>query len=253
MTTLVTKTNSNNQSNLKIAIIITAAGSSTRIGSGIKKEYLPFNNGTVLSNCAKTFLKSCQNIYTISDFIVTCPKEGTAVCQQILSSDKNLMELLSHFNTSDFIKIVEGGISRQESVFNALSSINNNPDIVLIHDGARPFVTERIILEGIKTAAEYGASVPGITPTDTQKQIDENGFIVSHLVRADLRAVQTPQCFKFNQLLEAHKKVMADSGKIEYTDDTEIWGKYCGAVKVYEGDSKNIKITYPGDLKALEE
>ena len=111
-------------------------------------------------------------------------------------------------------------------------------------------VSQKIILEGIQAAQEFGASVPGLTPTDTQKQIDEDGLITNHLQRASLVAVQTPQCFDFQMLLEAHKK--AHQEEKEYTDDTEIWGKYCGKVKVITGESKNIKITYPKDLESLK-
>jgi 2-C-methyl-D-erythritol 4-phosphate cytidylyltransferase/2-C-methyl-D-erythritol 4-phosphate cytidylyltransferase/2-C-methyl-D-erythritol 2,4-cyclodiphosphate synthase len=102
----------------------------------------------------------------------------------------------------------------------------------------------------LEAAIQYGASVPGLTPTDTQKQINSEGFIEKHLERKSLVAVQTPQGFEFNKLYEAHKKSILEN--VEYTDDTEIWGKYCGAVKVIEGDSNNIKITYPADLKRIE-
>ena len=236
-------------SKTKIAIIITAAGSSTRIGSGIKKEYLPFQNGTVLSACVQTFINSCKNRFIITDFIITCPPNGKSECQQALNFTSQ-QENDNSKNISQVFQIVEGDKTRQKSVFNAMCAVKNHPQIVLIHDGARPFVSQKIILEGIQTAQEFGASVPGLTPTDTQKQIDEDGFITNHLQRASLVAVQTPQCFDFQMLLEAHKK--AHQEEKEYTDDTEIWGKYCGKVKVITGESKNIKITYPKDLESLK-
>lgn len=236
-------------SKTKIAIIITAAGSSTRIGSGIKKEYLPFQNGTVLSACVQTFINSCKNRFIITDFIITCPPNGKSECQKALNFTSQ-QENDNSKNISQVFQIVEGDKTRQKSVYNAMCAIRNNPQIVLIHDGARPFVSQKIILEGIKAAQEFGASVPGLTPTDTQKQIDEDGFITNHLQRASLVAVQTPQCFDFQMLLEAHKK--AHQEEKEYTDDTEIWGKYCGKVKVITGESKNIKITYPKDLESLK-
>ena len=89
----------------------------------------------------------------------------------------------------------------------------------------------------------------GFTHTDTQKEIDDEGFIVRHLVRSNLVAVQTPQCFKFKELLEAHGRAATDGR--EYTDDTEIWGEYSGRVRVTKGDVNNIKITYPSDLEKL--
>ena len=219
----------------KIAIIITAAGSSTRIGGGIKKEYFPFKNGTVLSVCAETFLNACKD-FEITDFIVTCPVGGVEACQAALC----------HVTVG---QIVEGAETRQGSVYNGLCAVKGNPDIVLIHDGARPFVSLEVIMEALEAADEYGASVPGVTPTDTQKEIDKDGFIVRHLVRSSLVAVQTPQCFRFKELLEAHGRAKADGR--EYTDDTEIWGAYCGRVFVTKGDVNNIKITYPADLEKL--
>lgn len=227
----------------KIAIIITAAGSSTRIGGQIKKEYLPYKNGTVLSVCAETFLNACSGRYEITDFIITCPKGGAEDCKKALCG---LTE-----KASSEIKITEGSDTRQKSVYKGLLAVKGAPDIVLIHDGARPFVSDRIITEGIEAALEFGASVPGITPTDTQKEIDSEGFIVRHLVRSSLSAVQTPQCFDFARLLEAHTRAAKDA--YEYTDDTEIWGAYCGRVRLFPGDVNNIKITYPSDLEILKQ
>ncbi len=230
----------------KLAIIITAAGSSTRIGGGIKKEYLPFKNGTVLSVCAETFLNSLNcGDFEITDFIVTCPKGGIEDCRKALGP------LSANWPLSTPLQIVEGSDTRQRSVYQGLLAVKGQPDIVLIHDGARPFVSREVILTALKAAIQYGASVPGLTPTDTQKEIDGEGFICRHLLRSSLTAVQTPQCFAFQKLLEAHGRASADGR--EYTDDTEIWGAYCGRVKVTEGDVNNIKITYPADLEKLGE
>lgn len=231
----------------KIAIIITAAGSSTRIGSGIKKEYLPYKNGTVLSVCAETFLNAFSDIdgIEITDFIITCPVGGKEQCREALGN------VDCHASSTLAMTIVEGSDTRQKSVYKGLLAVKGQPDIVLIHDGARPFVSREVILNSLEAAIEHGASVPGITPTDTQKEIDSAGFITRHLVRSNLTAVQTPQCFEFAKLLEAHGRASADGR--EYTDDTEIWGAYCGRVKVVPGDVNNIKITYPADLEKLED
>ena len=243
----------------KLAIIITAAGSSTRIGGGIKKEYLPYKNGTVLSSCAQTFLNACSRDFEITDFIVTCPKGGREECEKALQSvnaDCFAALAMTEKNRSEMtdgrlpeIIIVEGADTRQKSVYNGLLAVKGEPDLVLIHDGARPFISEELIRTTIKTAAEFGAAVPGLTPTDTQKEINEDGFIVRHLVRSSLCAVQTPQGFEFSRLLAAHERAALDGH--EYTDDTEIWGAYCGRVKVVSGEVNNIKITYPADLEKL--
>ena len=221
------------------------------MGTAVKKEFLPLKDGTVLSSCASAFLNALSKNYQITDFVITC-RAG---------SEGDAKEAVKSCGYEGF-SFVTGGKSRQESVFKGLLELEKHgarPDIVMIHDGARPFVTEKIILDGLKSALEYGASVPGLTPTDTQKEIDENGMIVRHLVRSRLAAVQTPQNFNFEKLLQAHKKaalqveqLAAEGIKKEFTDDTEIWGEFYGKVKVYEGDIKNIKITFPKDLDFLK-
>lgn len=244
----MTKTN---RSNEELALIVVAAGSSSRMG-GIKKEYLPLESGTVLSTAVKAFLRTLP----FSVVAVTFPnqenpellKSAEEKCKNALFEDKEFNKIA---NNTEFI-FVPGGASRQSSVFNALLKIkvnfpNSNP-VVFIHDGARPFVSEKIINSTFGAVQKYGASAPGIQPTDTQNEIDENGFIKRHLVRSQLTAVQTPQVFMLNELVEAHKK--AQKTKKEYTDDTEIWDLFVpeGKVKIVDGDIKNKKITYKEDF-----
>ena len=224
-------THSNSAPN-KIAVIITAAGSSTRMGGTIKKEYLPLGDGTVLSACVKAFETALDN----PEIIITIPPSGLEDAQKAIIG----------YNAS----FVEGGATRQKSILNALEQIKKNgeqPEYILIHDGARPFVTQQVIQNVIAGTIQYKAAAPGIKPTDTIKEINEEGFITKHLERRLLTSIQTPQGFVFEKLYEAHKKAAADGN--DYTDDSEIWGKYIGPVKLVEGDQKNIKITYPGDLE----
>lgn len=234
------------------ALIIVAAGSSTRMG-GTKKEYLPLNGGTVLSSAAKVFLET----FHFSAILITCPLKESEELQNLEFSrakeaffkDASVKKLVE--NTK--INFIPGGKSRQESVYKALCALKTDfPDsnmAVFIHDGARPFVTQQIIKDTYNAAVQYGASVPGIQPVDTQNELDEKGFILRHLTRSKLTAVQTPQVFLFEELLEAHKKAI-HSGK-EYTDDSEIWDLFVpdGKVKIVSGDSTNKKITFKEDLK----
>ena len=232
----------------KIAVVICAAGSSSRMGGGTKKEYLPLENGTVLSTSVKKFIDSIK----IDILAITIPVSEKQKTEDALFADSYVKNALK--NTE--LLFVEGGSTRQKSVFNALCAINKlpenqKPDFILIHDGARPFVTSKIINDVLNAALQFGAAVPGTTPVDTQKMIDSSGFISEHLQRSMMTAVQTPQGFKFNELFAAHKK--AENDKKEYTDDTEIWGKYCTKVKVVDGDSCNKKITYAEDYKNCAE
>lgn len=225
-----------------ISLILAAAGSSTRMGGGCKKEYLPLEEGTVISTALKAFL----SVFTPATIVITVPQGDEENAKNALIKDSFIKDRFDSLN----IQFITGGKSRQESVFNglkALASYKTKTDIVLIHDGARPFVTEQIISDTICAASEFGASVPGLTPVDTQKLIDSQGFIQEHLQRSLMTAVQTPQGFDFTKLYNAHQKAVDDQK--EYTDDTEIWGKYIGPVKVVKGDPCNIKITYPKDYK----
>ena len=197
------------------------------------------------------------------NFVITTPVGGIENSKKAVFSDSEIKSLLEKNKMQ--LQFVEGSSTRQSSVFNGLKEISKNTNkvfanngnsenqqnhIVIIHDGARPFVSSKTIIDSVEAALEFGASVPGITPTDTQKQITQDGFIEKHLERKSLVAVQTPQCFEFEKLFQAHQKAILDDK--EYTDDTEIWGKYCGNVKVVPGDSNNIKITYPSDLERLK-
>ena len=226
--------------NITLSVIITAAGSSNRMGSNTKKEYLPLNKGTILSESAKAFLTNLN----CSLLVITTPANKINQTLDALKADSEVVALLE--NTK--LCITEGGASRQESVYKGLLAVKEElpqTDIVLIHDGARPFVSEEIVKSVFDAAVEFGASVPGIAPVDTQKIVDSEGFITTHLHRNMMCAVQTPQGFDFAKLLIAHEKAAWD--KIEYTDDTEIWGKYNGTVKVVKGDEKNKKITFISD------
>ena len=243
MTAAQTRTADSNSA--PAALIIVAAGSSTRMGGRIKKEYLPLNGGTVLSAAARIFFQTMH--FTAA--VIAVPAHGEQDARAALFADPDMATLIG---TTQLL-FVPGGATRQESVRHALEALytagvlpHSDSSLVLIHDGARPFVTSAIIKAAAAAAETYGAAVPALQPVDTQKETDKNGIIIRHLQRKNLAAVQTPQAFRFYPLLDAHRKAAADG--CDYTDDTEIWGKYAGSVKTVPGDSCNKKITYPGDL-----
>ncbi|MDE5899448.1 MAG: 2-C-methyl-D-erythritol 2,4-cyclodiphosphate synthase [Treponemataceae bacterium] len=226
--------------NRPLAVVLVAAGSSARMGIGRKKEYLPLGSGTVLSAAARRFLESlpCRML------AVAVPPGGSAEARAALFSDPSIQPLLDGVE----LLFVDGGASRQASVRNALeaaAALPEPPEFVLIHDGARPFVPARVVVEVAEAMVQFGAAAPGIPPVDTQKLVDADGFVSRHLRRAEMAAVQTPQGFSFAPLLEAHRSAARDGR--EYTDDAEIWGAYVGRVKVVAGDSCNRKITFASD------
>ena len=232
---------------MNIALIITAAGSSSRFGSQ-KKEYLQLSSGTntVLSQSTETFLRT----KLFSSLIITIPNGDEDKATNALKTSQFVNKLLFHEPSEIRFSFATGGKTRQESVYNGLKKLSelscNTPDLILIHDGARPWVTEKIIRNVIEKTVAVGAAVPAIPAVDTQKEVDEQGRITKHLKRKYVYAVQTPQAFEFKRLLQAHEKARCDG--LEYTDDTEIWGAYCGDVYISEGDIQNKKITFQSDL-----
>lgn len=241
-----------NNQRKNIALIITAAGSSSRFGNNIKKEYLPIiendpSKGTVLGRALETFLET--GIF--STVVITIPSNQQKEAEKAISFLPLGKSLLDKKIKSIEFAFCTGGNTRQSSVYEGLKCIaklakDSLPDAVLIHDGARPFVSRQIIEEAVNSLEKSGAAVTGVPAIDTQKEVDEYGRITAHMQRSKIFAVQTPQAFMFSPLLEAHKKASVD-GKT-YTDDTEIWGQYCGDVYISYGENTNRKITYKEDL-----
>ncbi len=228
--------------------LITAAGRSTRMGLTVKKEYLPMGTGhpegaTVLSSCALAFLAT----RLFSTLLITVPQNGSAEADRALRGDSRVRALLEELHIEPLY--TEGGATRQDSVRQGLEFLNrlqSRTDIVLVHDGARPFVTPQLIESVYRTTLARQAAVPVIPVVDTCKVLSEDGRILEHLNRETLGAVQTPQGFFFEDLLEAHRR--ADIENLLCTDDTEIWARYAGEVYTCPGEMTNRKITYQGDL-----
>ena len=248
MTTRTTTTTNN-------AVAIVAAGSSSRMGELGKKEYLPLNGGSVLSETALVFLQT----KLFSTVLVVHPKNGLAAAKKAFYKNPLVAELSKDLN----VIFTPGGDTRQESVFNALKALNKKPPVspkssqtndsprlVLIHDGARPFISQSLVKKTLTAALKYGAAVPALQPVETQKEMDSSSKIARHLKRSSLAAVQTPQGFLFPEILECHKKAKKE-GKTDFTDDTEIWDNYSDKkTRVIPGEPGNIKITYPKDVTA---
>ena len=220
----------------KVFVVITAAGKSIRMG-GIKKEFIPVNDRPLIEYAISTF----DNLHFIDRiYVVFTPGEEDLFIQNIKKE---------YFKTP--ITLVKGGETRQQSVFNGLDAMKNeNPDIVLIHDGSRPAVSERLIERVFKATSKHGAAAPVIPLVDSLKKTDENGFLVDHPDREEFKLIQTPQGFIYKDILAAHIKASKDNK--EYHDDTEIFSRYIGRVSTVEGSKKNIKITYQEDIDFLK-
>ncbi|MCL2792162.1 MAG: 2-C-methyl-D-erythritol 4-phosphate cytidylyltransferase [Spirochaetaceae bacterium] len=212
--------------------LITAAGESRRIG-GTKKELIKIDEKTVIYHAVLPFAKTGL----FKAIFITCQQEF----------ESKFRDSLGDIINNNVIEFTHGGKTRQESVFLGLKAMEHlDPEIVLIHDGARPFITEEIIKNVISGTLEHGACAPLIPVVDTIK-IVENNFITGHPQRQSLMSIQTPQGFKFIDILECHTKVR-DSEK-SFTDDTEIYSLLGKNIYVVESSRENIKITYPDDLE----
>lgn len=225
------------------AVLITAAGSSQRFGE--KKEFLHLGadpNRTVLSASLYPFVvMDC-----FSHYVITVPQGEIETATALLRTDERLTAFWKALQERFFI--VEGGVNRQESVYKGLLQLaDRNIGYVLVHDGARPWVSPAVITAVMHTAEKYGAAAPSVPVTDTQKEIDAAGKIIRHLRRDGIAAVQTPQGFLFEKLLYAHGHAAHDGNT--YTDDSEIYARYCGPVYVCRGDRENKKITYREDIE----
>ncbi|MGN1328934.1 MAG: 2-C-methyl-D-erythritol 4-phosphate cytidylyltransferase [Eubacterium sp.] len=211
--------------------VILAAGSGTRMKSEKSKLLLGINGKTVIERTVETFSK----ISAIDEIIVVIRESDLDEFEKYLSG----YELSYCF----------GGATRQESVMNAVETIDEC-DLIIIHDGARPLVTEKEITETINKAKETGAAAVGVTPKDTIKIVDENLQIVGTPDRSNLISIRTPQVFYFSDYLKA-VELAKEQGK-DFTDDCRLVENLGKKVNVVIGEYTNIKITTPEDIPMAE-
>jgi 2-C-methyl-D-erythritol 4-phosphate cytidylyltransferase len=236
-----------------IAAIIAAAGSSRRMGRGVKKEYRPLGEGiddadgrplTVLGAATGAFAANPR----IGLIVIAVPagiEYGQAAARAALPPSLFLP------GKHPPILFVPGGPTRRSSVHNALTMLAAyKPGYVLIHDGSRPWVDGILIEKTIETLLRCQAAVPLLPLIETPKEFDGRGFVTRHLRRSSVGTAQTPQGFAFRELLHAHTLAAERERQdhYEYTDDAEIWGEFIGPVAVVEGSPRNKKITFPEDL-----
>ncbi|KRQ86072.1 2-C-methyl-D-erythritol 4-phosphate cytidylyltransferase [Caloramator mitchellensis] len=213
-----------------ISAIIVAAGKGKRMGLGFNKLLAKIDGKEIIVLTLEKF----QNSNLIDEIIL------------VVSEDEldYFRENIVNKNGFDKCRLVIGGKERQNSVYSGLKN-TSNADIVLIHDGARPYIDEGMINRSIEAAREYGAATVAVPVVDTIKVV-ENGFSVETLERSKLYSVQTPQSFKYDLILKAHQFAMENN--IVATDDTMLVEKLGYMVRIIEGSYANIKITTINDL-----
>ena len=219
-----------------VSVIIAAAGKGTRMNSDINKQYINICGVPVLARSIGVF----QECKLINEIIVVVSKDDIIFCK------KNIIDT---YEFTKVTQIVAGGDSRQKSVLNGLNAVNKDTEIVLIHDGARPFVKQEIIIDSITSAMNFGAACVAVPVKDTIKRSvgkDGQDFITETIPRETLWLVQTPQAFRYSLIREAHIKAYEEG--FEGTDDSILVERLGVPVKIVMGRYDNIKITTWEDL-----
>lgn len=219
-----------------VSCIVAAGGSGSRMGADRNKLFLEIDNVPVIAYT----LSVLENSDVISEIVVAAREEDIMY----------ISELVSVFQIAKVKSIVKGGATRAESVLAASKEVSPECELVMIHDAARPFVTEKILTETVDAAKKYGAAACGVRPKCTLKTIEKNGFILDTIDRAKTVEIQTPQVFS-KVLFDKMYSIDLDSLRLA-TDDCVLAEK-CGAeIVVTDGSYKNIKITTPEDMEIAE-
>lgn len=214
--------------------VIVAAGRGTRMGLSINKVFARVGGMTVLERTIRVFAQYAR-------------VDGGIVVVATPGEEEKVRSLLGEAGLLTRVKaVVTGGADRQASVFAGLRALGTREGMVLIHDGARPFVTGALIDRCIDSVCAYGSGVAAVPLKDTIKEIDEQGMAVRTPPREQLRAVQTPQAFELPLILAAHEQV--EKTGIRATDDAALVEMMGQKVALVDGEVENIKITTPEDL-----
>lgn len=228
---------------MRCVAIVLAAGRGKRMHSDVHKQYLLIDEKPVLYYSLKTFEDSF-----VDDVVLVTGAQEIEYCRK---------EIVERYGLKKVRQIVAGGKERYHSVYNGIKACKEC-DYLLIHDGARPFITEEILLRSLSAVREYGACAVGVRVKDTVKIEDGSGFISETPNRGLLWNVQTPQAFTFPEIREAYGKLIENEEAIlaqgiAVTDDTMVYQYFFDRkVRLIEGAYENIKITTPGDLRVAE-
>jgi 2-C-methyl-D-erythritol 4-phosphate cytidylyltransferase/2-C-methyl-D-erythritol 2,4-cyclodiphosphate synthase len=221
----------------RVAALLVAAGRGLRAGGNSPKQYRIVGGKTVLTHALSLF----EDHPRVTDIVVAIHPDDRA---SFAAASTGLQKVRDP---------AFGGETRQASGLAGLESLlGDPPDVVLIHDAARPFTSAELIDRAIDAALAHGAAAPGLPVTDTIKRVDEHGRVVDTPARSGLRAMQTPQSFRFDLILDAHRRA-ATAGVEGLTDDAAVaeWAGH--PLFVFPGETGNMKLTHPTDFEAAEQ
>ena len=215
--------------------IVLAAGRGTRMGTDIPKQFLEIGGVPMIAASLKVFEASD----VIDEILLVTSRDYMDYCRE---------EIVEKYGFRKVKAVIEGGAERYDSVWNALLACPET-DYVFIHDGARPYVTEEILLRAFEAVKEYGTAVVGMPSKDTVKIADEEGFVQDTPERSRVWTIQTPQAFSYKLIRRANELLRENGGMRGVTDDAMIVERSgLARVRLVEGSYANIKITTPEDL-----
>jgi 2-C-methyl-D-erythritol 4-phosphate cytidylyltransferase len=219
----------------KILAVIPCAGSGVRMGAGRAKQFLEIGDKSILTLTLEKF-QACPLIDSIT---LVVPMADIDFCKR---------EIVDKYGLNKVEKIVLGGERRQDSVRLGLEASKGDYELVVIHDGVRPFIEVDLIKRAIAAAQDHRAVLTALPAKETVKEVNQSGFVVKTYDRKGIWLVQTPQVFRFTDIMTAHEKAISE-GWDDVTDDASLVEKMEIPVKVIEGLESNIKITTPHDLE----
>ncbi len=218
--------------NLKVGVVIPAAGSGQRM-EGKPKQFLQLAGQPVLKHVLNLFLSYSW----VKDLVVALPQ-------------KQFEEQPSWLNQDSKVQWVVGGATRRDSVWSAIQALSEDLDLVIVHDGARPLTSKKTIFDCVKVASGGLGAVAGTRVVDTLKATDKNNQVLKTLDRSDVWRAQTPQVFPYDVLFGAYHKAIQNDWIAG--DDSIIVERAGGQVKMVECSLLNFKITFPPDLDLAE-
>lgn len=220
-----------------IAAIVPAAGAGLRMDADLPKQFLTLGGRPLVVRTLQELSRSSL----IEEVVLVVPADWVA---------KALTDLVEHYGLEKVVSVVAGGARRQDSVACGLEALSADTDVVVVHDGVRPFVTSQMVRDVIEAAREAGAAVTAHPASDTIKR-EAGGQVVETIERRGLICVQTPQAFRTEVLREALDKSEAD--QVEGTDEAALVERLGRPVRVVAGSSFNLKVTTPEDWALAEQ
>jgi len=222
---------------VQVQAIIPAAGAGLHQGESSARVLMPVGGRSLIRRTLEAFDR-CAEVTGIT----------------LLVSQRNLLEVARELESDGWRKAIDirlGGERRQDSVRLGLQSlVKDPPDFVIVHDGARPLISDDLIHAGLEAARLHGAATAAVPVRHTYKHVDRTGFVHGTVERSDLMQIQTPQVFRYDWILEAHLKAVHEGIIVE--DDAELIEKLGKPVKIFSGSYSNVKVTTREDALMVE-